>query len=127
MLARGTLILLLALCLACARPAGSSSSPSAPDVITRDQIAETHSQNALEVVQELHSNWLHVRGPDTILSGPTVVLVYLDGQRYGDTSRLRDIPASTVQTIHFLAGTMAAARYGLDTGAGVIEVTTRTK
>ncbi len=120
-------LVLLALTLSCAQPSTPTGAPSSPDVITREQIAETHSRNALEVVQALHSNWLHVRGPDTILAGPTVVLVYLDGERYGDTSRLRDIPATTVQSIHFLAGTAAAARYGLDTGAGVIEVSTRTQ
>ena len=127
MFARITPLVLLALCLGCASPGSSAGSPPAPDVITREQIAQTHYQTALEVVEGLHSNWLHVRGPDTILSGPTVVLVYLDGERYGDTSRLRDIPAATVQAIHFLAGTAAAARYGLDTGAGVIEVTTRSR
>ncbi len=126
MYARTAPLALLALCLACAQPAApASGSPGPADVITREQVAETHSRNAWQVVEELHSNWLHVRGPDTILSGPTVVYVYLDGQRYGDAARLRDIPAETIQSIHFLAGTAAAARYGLDTGAGVIEVTTR--
>ncbi len=118
---------LLALCLACAQPGAPASGSPAPDVITREQIAETHSRNALQVVEALHSNWLHVRGPDTIMSGPTVVLVYLDGQRYGDTTSLKDIPAETVRSIRFIAGTAAAARYGLDTGAGVIEVSTRTQ
>ncbi len=124
---RTVLMALLSLCLGCARPTGSSTSSPDPDLITREQISESHYQNALQVVQALHSNWLHVRGSDTILAGPTVVLVYLDGQRYGDTSRLRDIPAATVEAMHFIAGTAAAARWGLDTGAGVIEVTTRSQ
>jgi hypothetical protein len=93
------------------------------NIITQEQIRETRSSNAFEVVETLRSNWLLTRGVDSFGS-PGQVLVYYNDTRLGGIETLRTIPINDVGQIQYFDGTQASARWGLDHGQGVIYVTT---
>jgi hypothetical protein len=104
-----------------ARPARSNR-----NVITQEQMVQQHFKNAYEAVQALHPNWLTTRGTDSFRS-PSQVWVYLDDARLGGIDQLSTIAPSTVGTIRHFNGVDASARWGLDHGAGVIQVISRVR
>jgi outer membrane cobalamin receptor len=118
------LLVVLAL-VACTRQTTNPGSPDR-DVITEDEIAGTSAINAYEIVQKLRGNFLSNRGKTTILgrSSPTPV-VFVDGVRYGEIASLRNITATTVQSIRLYRAWEAQQRYGNNVTGGVIEVTTK--
>jgi outer membrane cobalamin receptor len=96
------------------------------DVITEEEIATTSAINAYEVVQKLRGNFLSNRGRTTILGRSSPLpMVYVDGVRYGELASLRNISATTVQSIRLYRAWDAQQRYGNDVTGGVIEVTTK--
>lgn len=117
----------LALCLiagcAASRRAGADLGIDR-SMLTQEQITATHFANAYDVVQALRSNWLHVRGKDSFRT-PSELHVYVDGLHFGDVSTLRTIAAPTIEYIRFFSGIDASSRWGLDRGAGVIFIATR--
>ena len=128
-------LLALQLGAACAGKAASSAAPGAPgaaparpnrNVITQEQMVQQHFKNAYEAVQALHPNWLTTRGTDSFRS-PSQVWVYLDDAKLGGVDQLTTIAPSTVGTIRHFNGVDASARWGLDHGAGVIQVISRVR
>ena len=68
-----------------------------------------------------------LRGQST-LGGSTATdypLVYVDGRQYGDIGSLRSLIPSQVSLIHYYDPSMAAGKFGMTAGSGVIDVTTR--
>jgi outer membrane cobalamin receptor len=118
------MLVVLAL-VACTRQAASPGSADR-DTITEEEIDGAHATNAYEVVQKLRGNFLSNRGKTTILgkSSPTP-MVYVDGVRFGEIPSLRNISATTVQSIRLYRAWEAQQRYGNDVMGGVIEVTTK--
>ena len=96
------------------------------NVITQEQMVAQHFKNAYEAVQALHPNWLTTRGTDSFRS-PSQVWVYLDDAKLGGVDQLSTIAPSTVGTIRHFNGVDASARWGLDHGAGVIQVLSRVR
>jgi hypothetical protein len=92
-------------------------------VITRDQILEHRFTTVHDAVQALRSNWLNTRGTDSF-TNPGEVQVYLDNVHLGGMATLRGIAASTVQSIRFIDGIAATARWGIGHGHGVIFINT---
>jgi outer membrane cobalamin receptor len=123
---RNIRLLLLAFVLgACTRQTGSTLGADR-DVITEEEIATTGAISAYEVVQKLRGNFLSNRGRTTILGRSSPMpMVYLDGVRYGELASLRNISATTVQSIRLYRAWDAQQRYGNDVTGGVIEVTTK--
>lgn len=117
-------ILVLALLAACAS-GGAGNQRIDRNLLTREQILETHRQNAYEVVENLRSNWLRTRGPTSLTQEDAVVQVYLDDNRLGGVETLRAINTTLIQYIRWYDGIAATGRWGLDHGAGVIYVSTR--
>ena len=111
--------------VACTRQTARTGSADR-DTITEEEIAGTSAITAYEVVQKLRGNFLSNRGKTTILgrSSPTPV-VYVDGVRYGEIASLRNISATTVQSIRLFRAWEAQQRYGNNVMGGVIEVTTK--
>lgn len=101
--------------------------PSEPrvdlNVITHEQVLESRTTNAFDVVATLRSNWLLPRGRDSF-STPGRVLVYFNGTRLGGVDTLQGISLNEIGFIRYFDGTEAAARWGLDHGHGVIYVST---
>lgn len=111
--------------LACTR-AGNRPGGGDRDTITEAEIASSSAANAYEAVQRLRGNFLSNRGKTTILGRSSPMpIVYLDGVRFGEISSLRNISATTVQTIRLYRAWEAQQKYGNDVMGGVIEVTTK--
>lgn len=96
------------------------------NVITTAEIESANAQTAYDLILRLHANFLHSRGPNSILlkvaKEPTV---YLDNVEYGPVNSLRNIQASTIAEIRFIEGWDAMTKYGSDHVAGVIQIYTR--
>ena len=94
------------------------------NVITHEQIVQQNFRTALDAVQALRPNWLRTRGADSFQS-PTQVIVYLDNVRMGGVDQLSTLTPSNIASITHYDGVQASGRWGLDHGAGVIQVISR--
>ncbi|MCG6957080.1 MAG: hypothetical protein LJF04_13915 [Gemmatimonadetes bacterium] len=114
--------------VACASASGNrgSGAPPTGNVITAKQISKIEANNAAEIVERLHPNWLRGRGAASIAGGVDLPVVYIDDTRQGGIEQLGRISARIIQEIRFVPGTDASVRYGLGHGGGVILVVTRT-
>ena len=118
-------LIAVAVSLACApaKPSVSGSIPRRTNVLSAEEMADAHADaaSAYDAVARLRPNWLAAHG--VAAQGNEYAAVFFDGQRYGDLSSLRNIPAAHVGEIRYYDVTQAGATFGLkaDTG-GVIEV-----
>jgi hypothetical protein len=119
---------LLLLLSACAS-AGSKSSTERRDrnVITRDEIASSPEHSALNLIRSLRPGMLNERGKTSIANADPGIVIFLDGQRFGDISSLDAMEANTIQEIRYLSAAQAQARFGTGYPQGVILITSRTR
>jgi len=96
-------------------------------LITEAEIDSLHAVNALELVSRLRPNFLASRGKLSVQPGSVNALpnVYVDEQFYGDATELRNIAASTVESIRLYSASEAQYKYGRGNAAGVIGITTK--
>lgn len=115
-------LLLAGLVAACAGNAPATSTPTGDrNVITQQQIADNHFQNAYEAVDALHPIWLQMRGTT---STPNPVWVYMDNNKLGDVETLKNVQAATILSIRHYNANEAIARWGVGHASGVVYVTT---
>jgi hypothetical protein len=113
---------LLLFTVACGR--NSQSRPSGdPDIIQRYQIQSASYASAHDVVRALRPNWLIKRSPNG-RNSPTPIWVYVDGNRFGDISQLRNISAQSIGSIRRIDGISATTRWGTGHSEGVLYVLT---
>jgi len=113
---------------ASAHTAGSSNgSGSRKDrnVISADEIANTHERNAYEIIQALRPSMLVNRGPTSLSDPSQGIVVFLDDQRFGDLGSLKQIAYGEVGEIRFLSPAEAQARWGPGYPSGVILVVSK--
>ncbi len=97
-----------------------------PNVLTAEEFQGTTATDALGLVQHYRPNWLHYRGPVSILNTEAGILqVYVDGSHLGDWNRLHEISARDVQEMRFYGGPDATMRHGVGNAGGAIEIQTR--
>ncbi len=127
---RHPLLLPIALLLvtACAS-SGTNKSGQRRDrnVITRAEIDQSPEHSALTLIRTLRPGMLSDRGKTSIAQQDPGIIVFLNGQRYGDLSSLDAIEVSTIQEIRFLDAAQAQQRYGMGYPQGVILITGRTR
>ncbi len=106
-------------------PNGRPARNRSAKLIDRDEIDASTAIDAFALVQESRPNWLHQRGAISIMN-PTAgdLQVYLDGQQYGDLSRLHEIQTINIREVHFLNAAEAQMRYGSGHAGGIIDVIT---
>jgi hypothetical protein len=116
------MLLISVVAIACgARRSGPAAPRRDRTVLTREQILERNYTNAYDAIEALRSNWLRTRGTDSFNS-PTQIWVYYDGTRMGALETLRNVQPRMVQSIRFMDGLQATARWGVGHSAGVIHV-----
>ena len=109
--------------LGCATTSGTPGMRGSSNVITEQEIVAANVSNAYEVIQKLRPNFLHSRGATTLQNtAPATPNVYVDGQRYGDTDSLRNIPAMNIAGIRYYSVSEGSTKFGLDNASGVIEI-----
>ena len=119
----------LATIVGCASASGGRSSPMRSNVLSGEEIANTHADltTAYDALSRLRPNWLAPHGITSGVdngAGTEYALVFVDGQRYGDINTLRGIPAYHVGNVRYYNVTEAGARFGIHGGSsGAIEVT----
>jgi len=123
-------LLALALTVSACKSGGGTDTPGSvstrpatrdPDRITGDQIQEGLANglgNAYDLVARLHPNWLRSQGRQS-------VQVWMDNQRMGGVSSLRNMSLSGLASIRYLRPSEAQARYGLDNQGGAIVLSIR--
>ena len=126
--------------LSCSSLAPLSKDPMAPGgrMITQEMIASTNAKNAWDVVKSTGifrmsdessptPPWIRSRrGRSSILVATAdVPHIIVDGTRVHDVAYLYVIAANSIASIQILNGIEGSAREGLNSGAGVIYITTR--
>jgi hypothetical protein len=95
------------------------------NVIEGAEIEASTTIDAYALVQEARPTWLHSRGIISIRDPDAGVLqVYLNGNQFGDVSKLREIQRGEIRELRFLGAADAQMRYGVGHAGGVIEVFT---
>jgi TonB-dependent Receptor Plug Domain len=108
--------------LACAPPSTARSGREA-NVITKEEILDTHASNVYDAITRLRPNFLHYRGQTTIRGADTgYPRVYLDRTLIGDISSLKTMNTNGIREIRYYNGPEASGRFGLDNVSGAIEV-----
>lgn len=101
---------------------GNQLSGDDPDKITQEQIEKAGTtSNAYVLVQRLHPDWLQKRGTSSI-NRVSDVVVYVEGNRRGGPSSLRQINVMDVEFIEHLNSDEATLEYGSGHDHGVIQV-----
>jgi hypothetical protein len=97
-----------------------------PNVITHEEFMASNEGNAYDAIAKLRPLFLKSRGRSTINADANdYAIVFVDGQRFGDLSSLRNIVAASVLEARHLSGADAVGKYGMQYGGGVIEIATR--
>lgn len=115
--------------LGCAS-SGTTRAQSEPDRITGAEIDNSTASNTYELINRLRPNWLKRTAPGSLSGGvrSQVVLVYIDGTKYGELTTLRSLSVSGLKSIQWLdavrAGTLLPS-IGSEPIAGAIVITTR--
>ena len=117
----------LAAIVACASGgAPTSAARTDRNVITETELATMPTSNLYEAIERLRPNFLRSRGQMSInLPSGEYALVYLDGRPYGDLGSLRQIVTTQVETVHYYDAPSAQQKFGMISGSGVIDVTTK--
>jgi hypothetical protein len=114
---------------ACAS-SGTASRRSSPDEISAEEIRASNASNAYELIRRLRPNWLRATGTGSISGGVArtqAVLVYLDGQRFGELRALETLSINGVRSMQWLDPGRAATvltGIGSDPIAGAISIKT---
>lgn len=95
--------------------------PGPRGVVTRQELMDSHRVNAYDFVRLNRPQWLRTRGYSAVAAP---VMVYVDGNRMGDTNVLRTISTTEIAEIRFLDGREATTRYGSNHNNGAILVST---
>lgn len=94
------------------------------NVLTPEGWAPSDNGDAYAMLSRNRPAWLRTR--ERIRVGvPSVVVVYLNGNRLGGVETLRQIQTSGITRIEYMNGIDATTRFGTNHGAGAILITTR--
>ena len=109
---------------------GTTRTQTEPDRITTTEIASSSATNAYELINRMRPNWLRRTAPGSLGGGvrSQVVLVYVDGTKYGELTTLRSLGIGGLKSIQWLdavrAGTLLPG-IGSEPIAGAIVITKR--
>jgi hypothetical protein len=111
---------------ACGKAHDRAEGPRPSGALEAEEILATKAGNMYDVIRLLRPNWLQrFGGRPTSLTGPAAeVMVYLDGQRYGEPRDLVRLSATSVRWAEYLTPSEAQARFGPGNLAGVIQIHT---
>jgi hypothetical protein len=101
----GVRLSLLAAVIACASSGGGATPRSNPDLISRNEIYNSNSSNAYELVARLRPQWLRAPATGSIGAGLPLnqaILVYLDRQRLETLDALKTISVGGIDTVQWI-------------------------
>jgi hypothetical protein len=128
-----------------------------PKLITTEDVEAARVNNAYQVIEKLHPEWLRRAARRTTLDGgrprppsnsgssddastassdanyiqanepPTTSAVFVDGTEMGGAEELTQVQSNMIQDIRYLSGSDAETKYGPRFSNGVIEVRLKTR
>jgi len=109
---------------ACGKAREGDTAPLQSGALEAQEILATNAGNMYDVIRLRRPSWLRRSGArPTSLAGPAAeIMVYLDGQRYGEIAALARLSATSVQWAEYLSPSEAQARFGQGNLGGVIHV-----
>ena len=120
--------LVAALGIACSSATTQGGTRHDANLITKEEIASAHVQNAYEAISALRPSMIRYRGMTSVSGSDTgYPRVYLDRQLYGDIESLKSLDVGSIRTIRYYNTAEAASRFGLGNPSGAIEVITDAK
>ena len=118
-------IALSSMIVMCTPRTGVAPASSPSEAITRVEITRSQAINAYDAVRILRPNMLRERGKVTIRGNDVrEPVVYMDNQRMGGISFLRDIPVTEIFEIRYHTAAQAQIKWGNGHMQGVIQVVT---
>lgn len=109
----------------CASRSAGGTAPGGSRELTAEEIMSVSASNMYDVIRVRRSRWLRraaTRPTAFPGRGDAQVVVYLDGQRFGEADMLRQITPASVQIARFLTASEAEMKYGSNLLGGVIEI-----
>ena len=119
-----------ALCIAamavagCAANRGARGPSTNTNLITQQEIEDSHQPNLFDVVRALRPMWLRQITATVQSSQDIGVTVYVDNQRVGSVDVLREMPPTNAVSLHYYSASEAQSHFGLGNLHGVIQVIT---
>jgi hypothetical protein len=114
---------------ACASSGATTGARQQPDLITSTEISASGTTNAWDLINRLRPHWLRPQAVGSIggAAYSQVIVVYVDGQRFGDISSLRTLSVTGIRSLQWLDAARAAtvlSEVGSDPIAGAIIIKT---
>ena len=118
-------LLVVLIIASCSQAPPQAPSPR-PDrtVLTRADFAGHQFETAYDAVYALRRNWLANREVDDTFTKASRQ-VYVDNSRMGGLDKLREIRTSNIESITYIDGIQAYARWGLGHDSGVLLIKSR--
>ena len=103
---------------------GQAAPQRSSNVVTAEEIQRLGSVDLYDALKRLRPSWF--RNTPTAVVGVMAdgMVVYIDGQRMGGLSHLRDISSTAVLSVRYYSASEAQMRFGLDNLQGAIDVAT---
>lgn len=122
--------LLMLLIAGCASAGGkeTSSSPKSNrnrNLITLEEIQNSQQTTAYTLIQSLRPNMLVTRGSTSLTLQDPGVVVFIDGQQFGNVESLKSLQPTNIEEIRYLSASEAQSRYGVGFPQGVILITSK--
>lgn len=95
------------------------------NVISYEEVRNAHVADAQELIHNLRPSWLRTPRGMTSFASPIDVAVFKDGIRLGSREALVGIPITTIRMVRFYSAVDARQKFGGDTSAGAIEITSQ--
>jgi hypothetical protein len=113
-----------------ASSSASGSPSSSRDVITESELPTSGTETAYDAISRLRPDFLRVRPAQTYnlqpqggASGPAPApALIVNGQRTGELSDLRHIPATSLRSVRYYSIEQAKRKFGMQYAGGAIEI-----
>jgi hypothetical protein len=122
---------LLVLLIAGCASAGGKETSSSPrpnrnrNLITLDEIQNSHETTAYTLIQSLRPNMLVTRGATSLTLQDPGIVVFIDDQRFGNVESLKSLQPTNIGEVRYLSASEAQSRWGVGYPQGVILITSR--
>ena len=123
-------IILIALFSSCSSMKEGTTGRVQGDVLTAEEIATTHAENAYDAISLKRPFFLKSRGVRSLREAPAgqtveYPVVYIDRMYYGDLESLKTVSVTIIDQIRYLDFNSATVQFGTGHTGGIIHITTK--
>jgi len=91
--------------------------------ITYEEVRNARVADAEALIRNVRPAWLRTPRGATSMSNNADIQIFMNGVRMGGREQLANIPITAIRTLRYYTATEARQKFGGDTQAGVIEIT----